>query len=421
MTPTPTTLLDAALRGVLLALLLVLALVLGRDRPRLAAARAGALLALGLCVQVIGATPLFEALVPRGWQAPFVAVSVGNAVLFWVFVQALFDDDFVLRPLHVAAWLAVAGVAALNCAVVAGSASVLAPVTLGVQRAVPLVFAVLAAMAAAAQWRADLVEGRRRLRVFIVVTGVGYSVGMLLVRLASPHGQLSDLSVTADAAMLLLIVAVVAWRMLRLAGSELFPAAQAPVAMPAMAMVAVVVAPDAPLEEEKLEEESTAAPAPAEAPQPAPEPQPQPQPKPKPKPEPEPEPAPRPESEQAPAPAPAEDRLAESLQRAMAVERVYRSEDLSIASLAARLCVPEYRLRRVINQRLGHRNFNAFVNGFRLAEAMAALADPSKRELPVLTVALTAGFQSIGPFNRAFKAATGLTPTEFRKEKLAES
>ena len=79
------------------------------------------------------------------------------------------------------------------------------------------------------------------------------------------------------------------------------------------------------------------------------------------------------------------------------------------------------RLRRVINQRLGHRNFNAFVNGFRLAETMAALADPSKRGLPVLTIALTAGFQSIGPFNRAFKAATGLTPTEFRRQKLAES
>jgi len=105
----------------------------------------------------------------------------------------------------------------------------------------------------------------------------------------------------------------------------------------------------------------------------------------------------------------------------MAVEHAYRSEDLSIASLAARLSVPEYRLRRVINQRLGHRNFNAFVNGFRLAETLAALADPSKRGVPVLTIALTAGFQSIGPFNRAFKAATGLTPTEFRRQKLAES
>jgi len=78
-------------------------------------------------------------------------------------------------------------------------------------------------------------------------------------------------------------------------------------------------------------------------------------------------------------------------------------------------------LRRLINQRLGHRNFNAFVNGFRLAEALAALADPGRRDLPVLTIALTAGFQSIGPFNRAFKMATGLTPTEFRRQKLADS
>ncbi|RUR66611.1 helix-turn-helix domain-containing protein [Variovorax guangxiensis] len=379
MTPATITLLDAALRGVLLALLLVLALILGRDRPRLPAARAGVLLALGLCIQVVGSTPMFEASVPRTWQAPFVAVSVGNAVLFWVFVRALFDDDFALRPVHVASWLAVAALAALNCATVAGSASVLAPVIMGIQRAVPLLFAVLAAMAAASQWRADLVEGRRRLRVFIVVAGVGYSLGMLAVRLASPRGQLSGPSATADVAMLLLIVAVVAWRMVRLAGSELFPAAQAPAAIP----LPPLPAPQPPVE------------APADPPPPEPEP--------------------------GPASDPAEDRLADSLHHAMAVEHAYRSEDLSIAALAARLSVPEYRLRRLINQRLGHRNFNAYVNGFRLAEAMAALADSSKRELPVLTIALTAGFQSIGPFNRAFKAATGLTPTEFRRKKLAES
>ena len=378
LTPS-SSLLDAALRGVLLALLLVLTLILGRDRPRLPAARAGVLLALGLCIQVVGSTPMFEASVPRTWQAPFVAVSVGNAVLFWVFVRALFDDDFALRPVHVASWLAVAALAALNCAIVAGSASVLAPVIMGIQRAVPLLFAVLAAMAAASQWRADLVEGRRRLRVFIVVAGVGYSLGMLAVRLASPRGQLSGPSATADVAMLLLIAAVVAWRMVRLAGSELFPAAQAPATIP----LPPLPAPQPPVE------------APADPPPPEPEP--------------------------GPASDPAEDRLADSLHQAMAVEHAYRSEDLSIAALAARLSVPEYRLRRLINQRLGHRNFNAYVNGFRLAEAMAALADPSKRELPVLTIALTAGFQSIGPFNRAFKAATGLTPTEFRRKKLAES
>jgi len=39
--------------------------------------------------------------------------------------------------------------------------------------------------------------------------------------------------------------------------------------------------------------------------------------------------------------------------------------------------------------------------------------------VPVLTIAMDAGFQSIGPFNRAFKAATDSTPTEFRRLALA--
>ena len=101
--------------------------------------------------------------------------------------------------------------------------------------------------------------------------------------------------------------------------------------------------------------------------------------------------------------------------------RGYAQEGLSLASLAEQLGTPEYRLRRVINQGLGHRNFNAYVNGLRLAEAKRRLADPAERALPVLTIALDVGFGSIGPFNRAFKADTGLTPTEFRQKSLAES
>jgi AraC-like DNA-binding protein len=34
---------------------------------------------------------------------------------------------------------------------------------------------------------------------------------------------------------------------------------------------------------------------------------------------------------------------------------------------------------------------------------------------------MDAGFQSIGPFNRAFKADTGMTPTEFRRHALGQS
>ena len=105
----------------------------------------------------------------------------------------------------------------------------------------------------------------------------------------------------------------------------------------------------------------------------------------------------------------------------MTVERVYRQEGLTIGGLAAKLGLPEYRLRQAINEGLGYRNFNAFLNRYRIDEAKAALSDPSQRDVAVLTIAMDAGFQSIGPFNRAFKAEIGLTPTEFRRDALARS
>jgi AraC-like DNA-binding protein len=103
------------------------------------------------------------------------------------------------------------------------------------------------------------------------------------------------------------------------------------------------------------------------------------------------------------------------LEQAMSVERAYRQEGLTIAALAGKLDLPEYRLRQLIHEGLGYRNFNAFLNHYRIDDAKAALSDPSQNEVPILTIAMDAGFQSIGPFNRAFKADTGLTPTEFRR------
>ena len=118
---------------------------------------------------------------------------------------------------------------------------------------------------------------------------------------------------------------------------------------------------------------------------------------------------------------PEETALLQALDRAMTVDRAYREERCSIAVLAARLGIAEHRLRRLINQRLGHRNFSTYINGYRLAETTAALADPSQARVPILTIALDAGFQSLGPFNRAFKAHTGMTPSEYRRDRLAEA
>src|SRR5215475_3957907 len=114
-------------------------------------------------------------------------------------------------------------------------------------------------------------------------------------------------------------------------------------------------------------------------------------------------------------PPPSRRRRCKRLEQLMTKERIFRQEGLTIGTMASRLAVPEERLRRAIHEGLGYRNFNAFINHYRLEDAKTALSDPTQHDVPVVTIAMDAGFRSLGPFNRAFKADTGITPTEYRR------
>ena len=102
------------------------------------------------------------------------------------------------------------------------------------------------------------------------------------------------------------------------------------------------------------------------------------------------------------------------------VEGGWRTEGLSIGAVARDLGVPEHRLRHLINGRLGRRNFADFVNGYRISAAKAQLADPTLADATIASLAFELGFASLSPFNRAFRAATGLTPTAWRRRTLAD-
>jgi AraC-like DNA-binding protein len=264
----------------------------------------------------------------------------------------VFDDEFRLRPVHALPWLAMAALALLYRFPQARPAlDVLIPLT-------TLGFAGLAVVQSAASWRIDLVERRRRLRVFIIGAGALYVLVNMGLRLL-PGTAAMLWHGTVDVLVLALIATLAAARVARSSGDLFAPPVPA-VPAPALAPQGAVDGPNDPAETE----------------------------------------------------------LIHRLQALMRAERIYQQEGLTIAALAQRLAAPEYRVRRAINQRLGHRNFNAFLNGYRIDEVKTALADPELAKVPVLTLAMNAGFQSLGPFNRAFKAETGLTPTEFRKANL---
>ncbi len=116
--------------------------------------------------------------------------------------------------------------------------------------------------------------------------------------------------------------------------------------------------------------------------------------------------------------SPAETALLTKLQASMK-EDIWREEGLTIRKLANLLESPEHRLRKVINQGLGYRNFAAFVNEHRIGAACEVLADPVKADVPVITIAYDVGYASLGPFNRAFKDIVGESPTEYRKRSFS--
>lgn len=125
---------------------------------------------------------------------------------------------------------------------------------------------------------------------------------------------------------------------------------------------------------------------------------------------------------EAPSPTKAgptdEDRaLGEAILHVLESRALYRDAELKVADLAAAVGSVEHKVSRAITQALGERNFNQLVNRHRIAHACRMLAAGEGRS--VLEVSLESGFGSLGPFNRAFKAATGQTPTEWRDRRRA--
>ena len=121
-----------------------------------------------------------------------------------------------------------------------------------------------------------------------------------------------------------------------------------------------------------------------------------------------------------PVPADPPTILEKRLEQLIEEEQVYNTEGLTIGALAERLGEHEYKVRQLINARLGFRNFGAFLNHYRVREARKVLADPGQKQVGVAEVAYRFGYSSLGPFNRAFKEIVGQTPTEYRKAALEQ-
>lgn len=103
---------------------------------------------------------------------------------------------------------------------------------------------------------------------------------------------------------------------------------------------------------------------------------------------------------------------------AMEKDELFRTEGLTLTALSEKLGEQEYKLRRAINSGLGYRNFNEYLNFYRMRAAKKFLENGENRAYPLIHLALDLGYAAPAPFNRAFKDATGIAPGEYRRRAL---
>jgi AraC-like DNA-binding protein len=364
-------LIEAALRGGAVVLLVLIAALLLRDARRVPAGIFAALFALGAAAYTIVSASVF-APVPPLWLLPLRMIGMGNPLVFCLFAAALFDDDFKPSWLHAVAWLTMVALGVVACLWIDAAPARWAFSALGLACNALGVWYVLAGRAL------DLVEERRRLRAVLVVLLALYSAAIIATEIALPAGSGGPILYLANSIGLLTITLVFAVVLLSISGDSAL--ISLPVSEPAVqGIMQGTLQVTSPYRSAAVSD-----------------------------------PGGRIERDD-------DTRLLAALRRLMEHDRAYREEGLSIGGLAGKLGIPEHGLRRLINRRLGYRNFNAFLNRYRLDDVMAALADPAQEAVPILTIAMDAGFQSLGPFNRAFKAQTGMTPSEFRRLQLSRT
>lgn len=104
--------------------------------------------------------------------------------------------------------------------------------------------------------------------------------------------------------------------------------------------------------------------------------------------------------------------MPQAVAQATCLMRERFGEALSLAEVARKVGLSREGLSRLFHGSLGI-TFSTYLNEIRLEEARRLLASSPQA---IADIAQSCGFQSPSQFNRRFKAAAGLSPSQFRKQ-----
>jgi AraC-type DNA-binding domain-containing proteins len=98
-------------------------------------------------------------------------------------------------------------------------------------------------------------------------------------------------------------------------------------------------------------------------------------------------------------------------------EKIFKDLDLTLDSLSKRMNVNRNYLSKAINKTTG-KNFNAYINEYRIKEAIKIMSGEKSNLLSIDAIALEVGFGNRTSFYQSFKKITGLSPSDFRNNKV---
>lgn len=97
------------------------------------------------------------------------------------------------------------------------------------------------------------------------------------------------------------------------------------------------------------------------------------------------------------------------------VEKIFRDDTLTLDTLSEKLGIKKYQLSWIINKKI-NRTFADLLNHYRVEDAKNELLKSGATGKTILDIVYDTGFSTKTAFNRTFKRATGMTPSQYKEK-----
>ncbi|WP_299440861.1 helix-turn-helix domain-containing protein [uncultured Aquimarina sp.] len=106
-----------------------------------------------------------------------------------------------------------------------------------------------------------------------------------------------------------------------------------------------------------------------------------------------------------------------ALEDLMKNEQLYLNPSLKLSDVVQKTGIPQKTISAVLNKHVS-KSFNEYINTYRIEALKVRLLEEKSEKYTITGIAFECGFNSQATFQRAFKAITNQSPSEFRKTHL---